>query len=1139
MGRIAGLLEGLSKLTLPRDHPPHSDVQGENVRNGAPLRHASRQNAMRRVTRLLSALCVTIFLVGLLLFGGIYFLIQGSAGSGSVIVTEIEKAIESVIGPDYDVIMSEADLDLSDVGSVSLKSFDVSILRNSDGAQLAAIGEIRANASVFDLLVEKGSFNHISIDGAVMDAALVGSGDGLLLPRHLDKPFNALGQMLLRLEENLNRQGFEDVSILNSRIVGKVFGRTEQSDVKISSLILDHDESDTLRLLGDLSTELSTINLNASYKKTENNSSELEFQLSGLKLREWLDDPQSEEGIIAMDNTVSMTGKVPFDEKGLARNPSLRLTLDDGTLRVGEETRTTVQSAEFNIGLFLDRNQIELERSQIAAERFKGLMIGGIKPADADLGYEGPLRFDFIVEHGQFAPTLENEPVEPAAFQVAGQYDRVKQNISARKIVLTTKDGAVTGQAEIGLAGETPSVTGTLETSGISVLALKHYWPFFVAHKAREWVHEHIAGGWVEQGRTKMQIPAGILFRLDEGAKLAPEHYKTEFNVRDFAFRPFGDMPRITDGVGTVELEGMKISANLESGKAADHEGKEINILGAGFVMEDFGAKEKTGETKLELDGNIRSIARISDREPLRVMQRMKVTADQFSGNGHADIIARFPVGRKISYEEVDWNVLLEMTKGKSSKPLAGRGLTDADLLIDANSNGATVTGTARIDGIKAKLKLTEPVGKSGKVKRKRIIQTTLSAKDREKLGFDLKPVVTGPMSIVIEQTRGKEIHKLDLTESEVSLPWIGWTKGAGIKSKGGFELTQSKGHYILENFQLTGAGFDGKGKLILTKKGLQSANFSSIQLNEGDDIQLKVERKKDTYNINASGLSYDARSVMNTLIHSGGFTRAQGGRSVNLVANFDKIRGFNNRIVRNAILLYESRGGRLSRLDMTANGSDGRSYTVQAQLNGNDTLFSMATNDAGTALAFTDIYTRMERGSLEASLLQSEAGPFIGPVRIKQFNLVNEPRLARLASNVKSQIPTDRGSARREIIPDAEDKVIKFQLADAKIERGTGYLNVQDAVIRSGTMGLTAAGKVYDAKDRIALSGTFMPANSLNLAVSKIPILGQLLSNGRDNALIGISYSLQGMRKDPQLVINPLSIVTPGVFNRVFEFDK
>lgn len=1072
----------------------------------------------------------------------LFFLVQGKADKDSAIVAEIVRNIQQVVGEDYQVDISNTDLDLSDLGRIAISTRDISITRNTDRLVVATLENVSASADLLPMAFGQATFRKLRIEGAVIDAGALSPAGAVPFPSHLDVPLNGLGQVLARIEGSLGSQGFEEVEIQNSEIRGKWGGRREGSPLSIASLVISHESENALDLKGTLGTALSDLSLAARYVSRDAETGTLNVSIDGVDMREWFEDPASSDGVFGLDSKAGLSGDIVFRGEGSAKtalDPKIALALGPGTLRIGPDQRTTIANAVFNLSIYLDRNQIELEKSTFAAEGFQAELVGGLKPVDEATGYGAALLYDFIIEKAVFQPVLQNEPVVPAAFQIAGQFDPDKDEISAAKIILTTQDGAITGAASINLDGETPSARGSLKTDGISVLALKQYWPFFLAAKARDWIHDHIIDGRVVAGAAEFDVPHGILFRLKDGAKFLPEQLRTTLQVRDFSFRPFGELPPIENGEGEIKLEGMSIQANLARGTATDKTGKDVVITSANFVMPDFGADEKSGKASLEMDGDLQTIARISDREPLRVMQRMKVEPDQFRGEGHADIAANFPLGGKVSYEDVDWNVLIETRSGSSTKPLSGRKITGADLLIDANPRGASVTGTAKIDGVEARLRLTEPIGKSGEVDRKRVITASLDDEDRKRLGFNLDPVLTGKIGIEIEQSPKGEIHTLDFTEARISLPWIGWQKGKGIVSDGRFKLSQSGGTYTLNDFVLRGASFETKGRMVLTKDGLQSANFTNLRLNDDDDVQLKVERTKDAYNINATGLSFDVRSILNTLIHSGGFAKAQGGRSVNLVANFDTVKGFNNRIMRNALLLYESRNGRLSKLDMSANGSEGRAYKVQAQLNGNETLFSMQTNDAGNALAFTDIYTRMENGELVANLLQSEAGPFLGPVRITNFNVVNEPKLSRLASNVKAQVVTERGQQRRNFLEESEDRIVRFQLADAKIERGTGYLNVSDGIVRSASMGLTVEGKVYDENDRVNLTGTFMPANAINLAVSAIPILGQLLSNGRDQALIGISYQLLGSRKDPALEVNPLSIVAPGVFNEVFEFRQ
>ncbi|MEM9331219.1 MAG: DUF3971 domain-containing protein [Pseudomonadota bacterium] len=1079
---------------------------------------------------------MSILAVGLV--AAVYFLLQGKLQQGSTITTQMESGLEAVVGKDFDVRLGEVDLDFSQIGNIRLKSSDITIVRRTDGELLAEVGSFEVSTRLTSVLSGETKFEFARIDEARLDAGILGAGQALLLPANLRTPLDVTGNTLARLHKQFTADGFESFEIYNSLITGPVMGRKKQDPVSIDRLLISPRDANSFFANGEFSTELSEISYTSNYAfSNEENTARYEFHATGIHLGEWLADPTETVGAVGSDGVIELSGALPFDSSGLAMNPDIKLVASKSTLRIGRDT-SEVRMAELKLRLLLEKNQIELDPSEVELGRLKATVVGGIKPFNATEGYHGPLRYDLIMQRGEFEPTLVGEPIVPAAFKIAGIYDREMAEIDVQRLVLTTQNGSILGSGSIGLAGETPAIKATASTDGISVATLKQFWPFFVAHGARKWIHEHIIDGWVSAGTVTADVPPGIVFRMREGAKFKPEHFKTELALENLKFRPFGEMPPISKAKGTVVLEGMKISADMTSGEVSGFGTRPVQISSGSFVLEDFAAKERWGQSNLELDGEIRAISQISDRKPLRVLERMNVVPDQFSGEGHANIAARFPVGRKAKYEEVEWNVLLEMSKGSSSKKLSGRKLSDADLLIDANPTGAKVTGSMNIDGVNARVDFTEPIGKSGKVKKKREIRAVLDEKERKTLGIDLNPVIEGPVGMVALQSGNTEKYSLDFTKAKIALPWAGWSKGANIPAKGEFVLKKQKSSVKLEDFRVVGPGFEGQGTLVLDKRGLVSADLSKLKLNEQDDLRLKVERTKSAYNINAAGLSYDARGIINTLIHKGGFTKAQGDRSVNLVANFDTVMGFNNRVMRNAILLYESKSGRLNKLDLKGEGSEGRTYNVQAQLNGNQTLFTVKSSDAGTTLAFMNVYTRMQGGVLEANLIQSENGPYLGPVRITDFTVVNEPKLKSIASSVRRQIPQDRGEL-KQVIPDGEDRKVKFLLADAQIERGKGYFEVTDAIVRSTTMGITMNGMVYDPKDRMNITGTFMPANGVNLAVSAIPLLSQLFSNGKDRALIGVTYQLKGPRTKPEMTINPLSIVTPGVFNKVFEFKQ
>jgi hypothetical protein len=52
------------------------------------------------------------------------------------------------------------------------------------------------------------------------------------------------------------------------------------------------------------------------------------------------------------------------------------------------------------------------------------------------------------------------------------------------------------------------------------------------------------------------------------------------------------------------------------------------------------------------------------------------------------------------------------------------------------------------------------------------------------------------------------------------------------------------------------------------------------------------------------------------------------------------------------------------------------------------------------------------------------------------------------------------------------------------------------------------------------------------------VPILGDLLISKKGEGIFGLTYAMKGSLNEPSLTVNPLSVLTPGIFRRIFEFD-
>jgi hypothetical protein len=116
----------------------------------------------------------------------------------------------------------------------------------------------------------------------------------------------------------------------------------------------------------------------------------------------------------------------------------------------------------------------------------------------------------------------------------------------------------------------------------------------------------------------------------------------------------------------------------------------------------------------------------------------------------------------------------------------------------------------------------------------------------------------------------------------------------------------------------------------------------------------------------------------------------------------------------------------------------------------------------------------------------------------------------------------------------------VGFDRLAANFVRGTSDMRIVDGVLRGPAVGATVEGNIDFAAERLALHGTYVPLYALNNLFGQLPLfLGPLFGGKKNEGLLGITYSLSGSTKSPVLTINPISVVTPGVFRYIFGMDN
>ena len=195
--------------------------------------------------------------------------------------------------------------------------------------------------------------------------------------------------------------------------------------------------------------------------------------------------------------------------------------------------------------------------------------------------------------------------------------------------------------------------------------------------------------------------------------------------------------------------------------------------------------------------------------------------------------------------------------------------------------------------------------------------------------------------------------------------------------------------------------------------------------------------------------------------------------------------------------------------------------------------LLTVRSRDAGAVARTFGIYDNAVGGELSmvAVVHDDRPGqPITGTVRIENYRVVNAPTLARLLS-----IATLTG-----VLDELQgEEGIAFSQFEMPFSIEDNVLTIRDGRTSGFALGVNAEGTVDLDTDQVNLGGTIVPAYTLNTIFDAIPILGDLLTGGEGKGLFAASFRVGGTTEEPDISVNPLSVLAPAFLRDLFPFLK
>lgn len=1082
----------------------------------------------------------TIIISAIFLFFGAAVLatIEGGFLDGPL-NARAQAALNTAIGDGYHAEVGSTVLRVTSNGALALKAQDVTLVENISNKRLVTTNSVFIELNPLALMTGRIAVSRLEAEGAMLDPSLLPQGKPIDLTAirvadvagGLELAFNQMDS----ISHLIGRSNTETVRIADLKL-SFAGPRKRVIPVVVESVDFKRGVDGAMQIDGLFSVDGESAELRLRADQQNGRITSLNGTAAGLPLSAFLYRNQTAtEPAFGIRSSAALDIKATRAAEGVMPTLQLSGRSNEGVFDAGGFS-SELKPSELKVTYDFTRNRIEILPSIVRVGRSTFPFTGAVADLDPTAVGKKGFSLDLLLQSASSSPVDVSEAPLIFDAKAQGRFLSETHQLVFDELTVASRLGTAAGSLSMTFGETSPEISFALLTSKLQSAAVKQLWPWWVGKTARRWVINNIFGGTVTDGRIEISVPMGRITRTVGPIDLNADELSVQFNIDDARVNLAGDIPPLRDAAGAFKLKGERLEVDIQRGTTYLPSGRSVSLNGGDFIIPNTYEKPLIAEMKLDVGGQADAIAELVSYRPILALQRTPFKPEDFSGEMTAQVGARLGLVTAQKPPPPQWQAQMLLNGVTVNKPISGRAISNIRGTLRIDPQQAVLEAKADIDGGSMDISLVEPVGATSTVERRREISGTLKEGELAKLAPGLAGIINGPVSldILIDQ-KDRHTVSADLGDASISLPWIGWSKGVGIGAKATFTASTTDGITQIDNLKLSGDSFGASGDLVLDKSGLSSGAFSSVQLAKGDNYAVNIKRQKSGFSVSVNGSSADMRPVIESLRNSSGDNSDGDGKRIAIDANLQQVTGFHSETLSNLNLSYVARGKQIDALNLSAVTDSGQAVVANLTKNGADNTLELTSGDAGSLARFANIYSNMRGGLLNLKLRDRGGSSWRGNVDIRKFSLVNEERLQSIVSTPTG---SDGRSLNQAVKKNIDVSSARFERGFANIMLDNGAVAVEGGVVRGTDIGATFQGTVRDRNGNMDMTGTFMPAYGLNRLFGELPLIGVLLGNGRDRGLLGITFKLVGPFAKPNLTINPLSIIAPGVFRSIFEFQ-
>ena len=371
----------------------------------------------------------------------------------------------------------------------------------------------------------------------------------------------------------------------------------------------------------------------------------------------------------------------------------------------------------------------------------------------------------------------------------------------------------------------------------------------------------------------------------------------------------------------------------------------------------------------------------------------------------------------------------------------------------------------------------------------------------------------------------------LDLTNSEVKITRINYSKNQGIKS----ELTFSINFIVDKYYNIKNLNFlSDKSRIHLSNIELNN-NFELVDFKKIDIKTFTNEIKNNDFSINKnkkiiiSGTIFDAEPLLKTLYQKDDKKIFSKNFKNKVRVNFNKTLTGTNDDVYDFAMIASINKGSYEKLSLKGKFSEKEIIEMSIyQVDQDKKTLQVISDRARPFVKNFDFIKGFEGGRLEYESIISKKGTHSN-LLIKDFKVSKVPALAQLLTLASLQGIADTLSG----------EGIRFETFEMKTNSKGNVLNIEEALAFGPAVSILLEGYVDKGKT-VSLRGTLIPATKLNSIIASIPVVGDILVGKKTGeGVVGVSFKMKGPPKDIKTTVNPIKTLTPRFIVRAVEKMK